>query len=118
MDTQELFIYRGEIMESVLGLDVGVSSVGWALVDPQHNAKLQAGVRVFPEGVDRDTKGGEKSKTQNRRVARGTRRQIQRRARRKRQLRMLLTSNGLLPPDANDPLGIFGPLVMRESGVS
>ena len=29
--------------------------------------RLAAGVRVFPEGVDRDQQGGEKSKTQARR---------------------------------------------------
>ena len=85
-----------------LGLDVGANSIGWALVDIAGGKALATGVRVFPEGVDRDQQGGEKSKTQERRTARGTRRQIHRRARRRRLLRQALTSAGLLPTDSND----------------
>ena len=83
--------------ELTLGLDLGPSSIGWALLDEASNRIVVAGVRVFPEGVDRDQQGGEKSKTQTRRDARGARRQIARRAARKKQLRRLLTSRGLLP---------------------
>lgn len=82
---------------TVLGLDLGPTSVGWALIDEAVGKIIAAGVRIFPEGVDRDQQGGEKSKTGARRTARGMRRQIARRARRKRQLRTLLTNNGLLP---------------------
>lgn len=83
--------------ELTLGLDLGPSSIGWALLDESSKRIVVAGVRVFPEGVDRDQQGGEKSKTQTRRDARGARRQIARRAARKKHLRHLLTSKGLLP---------------------
>lgn len=90
-----------------LGLDLGPNSLGWALLDEKSHNIVAAGVRVFPEGVDRDQTGAEISKMQQRRVARGMRRQIARRARRKRQLRETLVAAGLLPEaalSANDDL--------------
>jgi CRISPR-associated endonuclease Csn1 len=58
-----------------LGLDIGSRSIGWALVETEDRERIVAmGVRVFPEGVDRDTKGMEKSKNATRREARGARR--------------------------------------------
>jgi CRISPR-associated endonuclease Csn1 len=80
-----------------LGLDLGPTSLGWALIDEQARQIVASAVRVFPEGVDRDQQGGEKSKTQTRRTARGMRRQIARRARRRRELRGVLMQHGLLP---------------------
>lgn len=88
--------------ELTLGLDLGPSSIGWALLDEPSKRIVVAGVRVFPEGVDRDQQGGEKSKTQTRRDARGARRQIARRAARKKHLRCLLTGRGLLPEQDQD----------------
>lgn len=79
-----------------LGLDLGPSSIGWALVDEANHSIIDLGVRIFPEGVDRDQQGGEKSKSQTRRVARGMRRQIARRSQRKKDLRDLLIAHGLL----------------------
>jgi CRISPR-associated endonuclease Csn1 len=84
-------------MPNTLGLDLGSNSIGWALVDAESAAVLAAGVRIFPEGVDRDKQGGELSKNETRRQARGMRRQIVRRAKRKRRLRTLLVKAGLLP---------------------
>lgn len=81
----------------VLGLDVGSTSCGWTLIDDEKEVVLACGVRIFPEGVDRDQQGGEQSKSQARRVSRGTRRQIARRSKRKREVRMALQSIGLLP---------------------
>ena len=43
-----------------LGLDLGPNSIGWAVVDETQRKIVAAGVRVFPEGVDRDQQGGEK----------------------------------------------------------
>jgi CRISPR-associated endonuclease Csn1 len=83
-----------------LGMDVGSSSLGWALIAEEQQKIVAAGVRVFPEGVDRDQQGGEKSKSQSRREARGTRRQIQRRARRRRLLRKALIQAGLFPKES------------------
>jgi CRISPR-associated endonuclease Csn1 len=90
------------VAKLTLGLDVGANSIGWALMDIVGGKTLATGVRVFPEGVDRDQQGGEKSKTQERRTARGTRRQIYRRARRRQLVRQALTSAGLLPTDSNE----------------
>ena len=84
-----------------LGLDLGPASIGWALIEETNQVIVAAGVRIFPEGVDRDQQGGEQSKSQSRREARAGRRQIARRARRKRQLRDLLADAGLLPVDAS-----------------
>ncbi len=89
-------------MPLTLGLDLGPTSIGWALVDEQRQTMVRTGVRVFPEGVDRDQQGGEKSKSQARRTARGTRRLLSRRARRRRKLRAALTEAGLLPSDPHD----------------
>jgi CRISPR-associated endonuclease Csn1 len=86
-----------------LGLDLGPNSIGWALIEETPGRIVAAGVRVFPEGVDRDTKGGEISKNEQRRLARGMRRQIARRARRKQRLRQVLVEAGLLPDVASLP---------------
>lgn len=83
----------------VLGLDIGSNSLGWALIDQENHKLVAAGSRIFPEGVDRDQTGGEVSKSVARRIARGMRRQIARRSRRKRLLRAALVEAGLLPAD-------------------
>lgn len=36
-------------MAKVLGLDLGTTSIGWALVDTDKNKLLNAGVRIFPD---------------------------------------------------------------------
>ncbi|MBX3414657.1 MAG: type II CRISPR RNA-guided endonuclease Cas9 [Pirellulales bacterium] len=96
-------ILEGQMSDLTLGLDLGPTSVGWALIDEQGGEIHGCGVRVFPEGVDRDTKGTELSKNAQRRLARAARRQIARRARRKRLLRRLLVAAGLLPLSAIYP---------------
>jgi CRISPR-associated endonuclease Csn1 len=85
-------------MSYTLGLDIGSKSIGWALLsDKPKSSILDIGVRVFPEGVDRDTKGAEKSKNATRREARGARRVHQRRNLRRDKLIQTLRENGLLP---------------------
>ncbi|HOE11647.1 MAG TPA: type II CRISPR RNA-guided endonuclease Cas9 [bacterium] len=90
-----------------LGIDLGPNSIGWALVDEKAGCLLNAGVRVFPEGVDRDQQGGELSKNETRRTARGTRRQIARRARRKKRLLKQLVEAGLFPSDPGEQEKLF-----------
>ncbi len=59
-----------------LGLDIGSNSVGWALLETEGKSSIvDMGVRVFPEGVEKD-KGQEKSKNATRREARGAERYI------------------------------------------
>jgi len=103
-----------------LGLDIGSNSIGWALLHfGQKPTIVDMGVRVFPEGVDRDTKGLEKSKNQTRREARGARRTHQRRNIRKQQLLSLLWSNGLLPNDDSQLTSLFhkSPYELRKKGL-
>ncbi|MCH7791347.1 MAG: type II CRISPR RNA-guided endonuclease Cas9 [Planctomycetes bacterium] len=105
-----------------LGLDVGSSSLGWALVDEADGAGriVASGVRIFPEGVDRDTQGGEQSKSQSRREARGARRQSARRRRRKAKLVKRLVEARLLPGDAQerDALMLANPYELRAAALS
>ncbi len=89
----------------VLGLDVGVSSIGWAVMSCDRNGTatglLAAGSHLFEagtEGTNSDIKRGKDTpRGQQRRMARSMRRQKWRRTRRKRQLLRLLQSHGLLP---------------------
>lgn len=59
--------------ENILALDLGTNSIGWAIANPYLEKILHTGVNIFPEGVNIE-KGKEKSRTQQRREARGQRR--------------------------------------------
>jgi len=103
-----------------LGLDIGSNSVGWALLDLGEKPRIvDMGVRVFPEGVDRDTKGLEKSKNATRREARGARRTHQRRNLRKGQLLSTLQVSGFLPKDDSELRSLFhtNPYQLRKKGL-
>lgn len=109
-------------MGRILGLDIGSTSIGWALVEDRGGTGeiLASGVRVFPEGVDRDQQGGEQSKSQSRREARGARRQHARRSRRKRELIEYLKDIGLLPTDKHgfERVVEMNPYPLRARGLS
>lgn len=84
----------------ILGLDLGTTSVGWALVDWNETSLVGAiigmGVRVFPEGVVREqTTSYPPNKI--RRMKRLIRRTLRRRRARRRLLGQLLHDMGLLP---------------------
>jgi len=85
-----------------LGLDLGPNSIGWALIDEETGKIVDLGVRVFPEGVDNFDSAKEVSRNEDRRVARGMRRQTQRRRRRARILQDALIQARLLPEDPDD----------------
>jgi CRISPR-associated endonuclease Csn1 len=109
-------------MTRILGLDLGASSIGWALVERNGRGQgrlVACGSRVFPEGVDRDTSGAEMPKNAQRRLKRTQRRQIARRARRKRILREALVSAGLYPAEqaAQQTLDRLDPYVLRASAL-
>lgn len=81
-----------------LGIDVGSNSVGSAWVDDEAEI-VRLAVGVFPAGVDEtDTKRGTPL-NQDRRQKRILRRNLARRSKRKRVLRNLFLSMGLLPTD-------------------
>lgn len=104
-----------------LGLDIGSRSIGWALVENENSERIVAmGVRVFPEGVDRDTKGMEKSKNATRREARGARRMHQRRSDRKRRLAGTLRRAGLLPQGREELAALFqsNPYELRKRALN
>ena len=102
-----------------IGLDVGSNSLGWAIVAEDSYAILAMGVRIFPEGVDRDKQGTEIPKNQARRQARGMRRQIARRALRKRVMRIALVEAGLWPADRSDEAQLLtlDPYALRSKGL-
>ena len=102
----------------VLGLDLGVSSIGWAAVEigtdrrgePNRNAPtgiLDMGVRRFDAGVSGSQedirKGKDESHATDRRNARASRRQTWRRKRRKQRVFRILMNNGLLPRISVEP---------------
>lgn len=96
--------------KSVLGLDLGVTSIGWALLKIEtdesgkpirdddgclKDASITAtGVRIFPATTEDKTSA---PKNHKRRTSRGQRRQLMRKAKRRNELRQLLIANGLLP---------------------
>lgn len=93
----------------ILGLDLGVASIGWALLQCDAFGKptgvKDAGSHLFEAGVDGGkmdpetamARGKEQSKAAPRRTARGMRRQTKRRARRKKKVLGVLIGHGLLP---------------------
>ncbi|HOQ05823.1 MAG TPA: type II CRISPR RNA-guided endonuclease Cas9 [Anaerohalosphaeraceae bacterium] len=102
-----------------LGLDIGSNSVGWAVLNPEKELVINAGVRVFQEGVDRDTKGAEVSKNAARRAARSARRTRKRRNYRKDKLFRLLVRSGLLPQNPAEQQILFqkDPYYLRAKGL-
>jgi len=103
-----------------LGLDIGSTSIGWGLLKLNDQPSiLGAGVRVFQEGVNRDTEGAEVSKNETRRLARGARRNRFRRNYRKDKLLRLMKRNGLFPDgqSVNGDLFLTDPYKLRAKGL-
>ena len=93
---------------SVLGLDIGPTSVGWALIEENEQQPcrlIDMGVRIFEAGVEGDIESGrDESRAAKRRMARLHRRQLERASRRLKVLAEELQRRGLLPPgDVSTP---------------
>lgn len=77
-----------------IGLDIGIASVGWAVVALDEDERLlgiiDMGARIFKRGSDNE------SLAAPRRAARGMRRNIRRRRHRKERIRGLMLSQGLI----------------------
>ncbi|MCX6272630.1 MAG: type II CRISPR RNA-guided endonuclease Cas9 [Bacteroidetes bacterium] len=91
-------------MKKILGLDIGVASIGWAFIelneDNQNNSILGMGSRIIPLSADENnefTRGNEQTTNANRRMKRGARRNLQRYKLRKDFLRKALSGAGLDP---------------------
>lgn len=79
--------FGGNIMANlVLGLDIGVSSVGWGIIDKDTNEVIDAGVRLFEEAT--------RNANEERRNFRGARRLKRRRKHRLERAEDFLKSNG------------------------
>jgi len=89
----------------VLGLDIGITSVGWGIIDKECNV-IDTGVRLFEEA---DT-----SNNETRRDKRGWRRVKRRRQQRVIEMRRLLARKGIVSKDFT-PLP--NPYELREKGL-
>lgn len=78
-------------MGNVLGLDIGIASVGWSLINTDNNEIIDMGVRLF--------KSADASSNQQRREARSARRTLRRKRYRLQNVEELLSENGFSPPD-------------------
>ena len=106
-------------MTTLLGLDIGSNSVGSAWVDTEKQ-EIDLAVSIFPAGVDeQDDKRGA-PKNQARRQTRQQRRNIDRRAKRKRILTSFLIDHGLLPCDAAELRTLYDtdPWRLRKKAVA
>lgn len=89
----------------ILGIDLGIASCGWAVIEADENAGviIGAGVRCFDAPLVDKT--GE-PKSAERRTARAQRRVIRRRRQRMNAVRDLLRRCGLLPDATQDALAL------------
>lgn len=95
-------------MKKILGLDLGTTSIGWAVINEAENADEQAeiirtGVRVVPLSTDEQTdfeKGNPLSTNAERTQKRGARRNLDRYQDRRAHLLKLLTKHGLIKEDS------------------
>jgi CRISPR-associated endonuclease Csn1 len=99
----------------VLGLDLGVASIGWCLIrlrlvagTPEPVKILRSGVHLFQSGTEGDIeRGKDESRAGPRRNARSLRRAYIRRRQRRRNVMKLLQGCGLLPAgDVTTPQGV------------
>lgn len=79
-----------------VGLDIGIASVGWAVLDPGECRIVDLGVRTFQRAEN--PKDGSPLALP-RRLARSSRRRLKRRRARMDAFRELLTQSGILAPD-------------------
>ncbi|MBO6622192.1 MAG: type II CRISPR RNA-guided endonuclease Cas9 [Balneola sp.] len=88
-------------MKKILGLDLGVASIGWGLIETGRNNEngkiLKSGVRIFQGNEQRADAAPGESSNADRRTKRSIRRQRDRRTRRKINLYVTLKQRGLAP---------------------
>jgi len=108
-------------MKKILGLDLGTTSIGWALINEASNESetseiIKLGVRVNPLSSDEKTdfeKGRPLSTNANRTLKRGARRNLQRYKQRRKNLIEILINNGLITK--NTPLTEIGKNTTHET---
>jgi len=103
-----------------LGLDIGVTSIGWCMVrlntHDEPIAVIRAGVRIFPDG--RNPKDGS-SLAVTRRQARQMRRRRDRLLKRKTRLVQALTAHGFFPDNKAERKALVNldPYALRKKGL-
>ncbi len=93
-------------MGKVLGLDVGIASVGWSLIDTDTNKIVDMGVRLFQSADANNNK--------ERREFRSARRTLRRKKYRLQNVEELLLKNGFNPPNTVN----LNPYRLRVKGLS
>lgn len=107
-------------MKYRLALDLGSTSLGWAMIQLDGSGKacavIRAGVRIFPDG--RNPKDGS-SLAVTRRLARAMRRRRDRLLKRKARMQRLLIEHGFFPVDvaARKALERLNPYALRAKGL-
>ncbi|NOZ41822.1 MAG: type II CRISPR RNA-guided endonuclease Cas9, partial [Alphaproteobacteria bacterium] len=87
-------------MAQIIGIDTGIASVGWAVLDLSEGNIIDAGVRIF-EAAENGKDGA--SLALPRRIKRLARRMADRKRRRKKLIRHLLLSHGFTADDLKRP---------------
>ena len=103
----------------IIGLDVGIGSIGWAVVNSERERIEDFGVRLFDSGEDARDK---ERKSQQRRGFRAARRLVRRRAHRLQRLKAYLEAIGLIASESLEAYyaqpHIPHPLELRVKGLS
>lgn len=98
-------------MEYKLGLNIGITTVGWGIVDSENNKIINSGVRLFPEA--------DPENNQNRRAARSKRRITRRRKHRLDRVKYLLFQSNFIESEdynfASEDLDVYK---FREKGLT
>ncbi len=107
-------------MSYILGLDLGETSLGIAILNEKNGEPIsldEMGVRIFPDGREDKTKTPLAVK---RREARGSRRNLDRRLRRKEKLLNFLIDNNLISQNKDERLKLKGlnPYELRAKGLN
>ncbi len=87
-------------MKHIIGIDAGTNSVGWTLIKEDNNKTelIDIGTYIFPIGTNVDDKSNkETTKNEQRRIYRGTKRNLFRYKLRRKKLKALLSTLGMLP---------------------
>ncbi|MDD2434298.1 MAG: type II CRISPR RNA-guided endonuclease Cas9, partial [Bacilli bacterium] len=90
-----------------LGLDIGIASVGWGIIDIDTGEIVDEGVRIFPEAAA--------DNTINRRTFRGSRRLTRRRSFRVHRMKELLIKKGIIN---NGFVPLINPYEIRVKGLT
>ncbi len=94
----------------VLGLDIGITSVGWGIIDTERNKIIAAGVRLFEEANPKQNA--------DRRAMRSARRVLRRRRHRVERMKRLLRRHGIISHDTDlHTDGITTPYHIRVKGI-